>query len=256
MSTYALRDSRTMLQRNLKHALRYPSMPIVGIAMPVLMLLLFVGVFGGALSPGLGGLDYINYIAPGIIVMSVTSGSVSTAVGVSMDKTEGIINRFRTMAISRTAVMTGHVLGGVIQTLISVAAVIGVALLMGFRPSAGLVGWLAIAGFLALLSVGLTWLAGAIGLAAKGPESASNMPLPLTFLPMLGSGFVPTDSMPAGLRWFAENQPFTPINETLRGLSMGTPVGGNLAIAVAWCTGFAVVGYLWSRRAFHRLSTR
>jgi ABC-2 type transport system permease protein len=214
-----------------------------------------VGVFGGALSPGLG-VDYINYIAPGIIVMSVTSGSLSTAVGVNIDKSQGIMNRFRTMAISRAAVMTGHVAGGVIQTLITIVLVVGVALLMGFRPSADAGDWLVITGFLTLMAFGLTWMAAAMGLVAKGPESASNLPLPFTFLPMLGSGFVPTASMPDGLRWFAENQPFTSINETLRGLVMDTPVGDNLAIAITWCAGIAVAGYLWSRRAFHRLSAR
>ncbi|MBP2319969.1 ABC-2 type transport system permease protein [Kibdelosporangium banguiense] len=256
MSTYALRDSGTMLRRNLKHSLRYPSLVISNVAVPVVMLLLFVGVFGGALSPGLGGLDYINYVAPGITLMSVTTATIGTAVSVSIDKGEGIMNRFRTMAISRAAVMTGHVLGGVIQTLISVALVIGVAVLMGFRPSATAVDWLAITGFLALTAFALTWMAAAIGLVAKGPESASNMPLPMTFLPMLGSGFVPTDSMPDTLGWFAANQPFTPINETLRGLLMGTPVGTNAWLAVAWCTGITIVGYLWARRAFHRMSTR
>jgi ABC-2 type transport system permease protein len=255
MSTisYAARDSATMLRRNLRHALRYPSMTIATLAMPVLMLLLFAGVFGGTMGSGLGGgVDYIDYLAPGIFLMAATSGSVSTAVSVSTDMTEGIINRFRTMAISRGSVLTGHVVGSVIQTLISIVLVIGVALAMGFRPNATAVEWLAAAGLLAAMTFALTWLAAAFGLVAKNPEGASNAPMPLTFMPMLGSGFVRPESMPAGVRWFAEYQPFTPIIETLRGLLMGTGIANNAIIALAWCTGMALVGYLWAKSKFQR----
>lgn len=245
-------DSMTMLRRKVKHSLRYPSLTIGGVAMPVLMLLLFVGVFGSTLTAGLNGTDYVDYVTPGIIIVAVTSCSIITAVSVSSDKTAGIMNRFRTMAISRAAVMTGHVIGGVIQTAFSTALVIGVALLLGFRPHADGVDWLAAAGILLLLMFTLSWIAAAIGLVARGPESASNLPLPLTFLPMLGSGFVPTDSLPGWLQWFAENQPFTPITEAVRGLLMGTPVNDNATIAIVWCVGLAAVGYLWSRRAFEK----
>jgi ABC-2 type transport system permease protein len=246
-----------MLRRNLRHALRYPGLTLWTVAMPVFLLLLFVGVFGGALGAGISGLSssdisYIDYIAPGIILMAVTAGSVSTATSVSIDMSEGIINRFRTMAISRASVLTGHVVGSVIQTMTSIMLVIGVALLMGFRPTARVVEWLAVIGILALIALALTWLAAAAGLVAKGPESASNLPLPVIFLPMLGSGFVPTDSMPAGVRWFAEHQPFTPIIETLRGLLMGTPIGNNAIIALAWCAGLTLAGYLCARAAFKR----
>ncbi|MEU7641661.1 MULTISPECIES: ABC transporter permease [unclassified Streptomyces] len=261
MSTpsYALRDSMTMLRRNLKHAQRYPSMTISVVAMPILMLLLFVYVFGGALGNGIGGASaanghggYVNYVAPGIILMAATSGAVATAVSVCTDMTEGIINRFRTMAISRGSVLTGHVVGSVIQTMLSLVLVIGVALAVGFRPHATPLGWIAAIGLLALLAFGLTWLAAAMGLVAKTVESASNAPMPLTFLPFLGSAFVPPESMPAGIRWFAEYQPFTPINETLRGLLMGTPIGNSALAAVAWCVGLALAGYLWARAAFRR----
>lgn len=248
-------DSLIMLRRNLKHSIRYPSLPIGSIAVPVLMLLLFVGVFGSTLTAGLNGTDYIDYVTPGIIVLTVASGSISTAVSVSLDMTQGIMNRFRTMAISRAAVMSGHVVGGVIQTMLSIVLVVVVAVLLGFRPNAGLVEWLAAAGILVLMAFALAWLAAGIGLTARGPESASNLPLPFTFLPMLGSGFVPTGSLPGWLRWFAEYQPFTPINETLRGLLMGTP-NDDAPIAVAWCAGLIVVGYLWSRRAFTKRTTR
>ena len=255
--TYAMRDSATMLRRNLRRALRYPGLTLWTVAMPVFLLLLFVGVFGGALGAGISGLPagggaYINYIAPGIILMAVTAGSVSTATSVSIDMSEGIINRFRTMAISRASVLTGHVVGSVIQTMTSIVLVIGVALLMGFRPTAGVVEWFAVIGILTLIALALTWLAAAAGLVAKSPESASNLPLPVIFLPMLGSGFVPPESMPTAVRWFAEHQPFTPINETLRGLLMGTAIGDSALLAAAWAVGLALAGYLWARAAFNR----
>ncbi|MEU8679925.1 ABC transporter permease [Streptomyces sp. NPDC048611] len=259
---YAARDARTMLRRNLKHALRYPAMTISVVAMPVLMLLLFTYVFGGALGAGIGGTaggrspDYIDYVAPGIILMAATSGSLVTAVGVCVDMTEGIVNRFRTMAISRAAFLTGHVVGSVLQTLVSIALVIGVALLMGFRPHTTPLGWLAAAGLLTLLTLALTWLSAAIGLVAKNPETASNIPLPMQFLPFLGSAIVPPESMPTGLRWFAEYQPFTPVIETLRSLLMGTGAGSSAPAAVAWCIALTLAGYLWARTAFHRSATR
>ncbi|MFI1181804.1 ABC transporter permease [Streptomyces sp. NPDC020799] len=254
--SYAVSDSMTMLRRNLKHALRYPTMTVSVIAMPVVMLLLFTYVFGGALGSGVGGsagsTAYIDYVAPGIILMAATSGALATAVGVSVDMTEGIVNRFRTMAISRASFLTGHVVGSVIQTLVSIAAVVGVALLMGFRPSAGPAEWLAAAGLLTLLTFALTWLSAAIGLVARNPESASNIPLPFQFLPFVGSAIVPPESMPTGLRWFAEYQPFTPVIETLRGLLMGTSIGSSGIAAVAWCLGLTAAGYWWARSVFRR----
>ncbi|WP_081900383.1 ABC transporter permease [Allokutzneria albata] len=250
-----------MLRRNLLHARRYPSMTISTVAMPVLMLLLFVGVFGGALGTGIGGASYVgsyvDYVGPGIILMAATSGSVATAVSVSVDMTEGIVNRFRTMAISRTAVLTGHVVGGVIQTMTSIALVVAVALLMGFRPTAGPLDWLGAAGLLLAMTFAMSWLAAAFGLVTKGPESASNAPMPLMFLPMLGSGFVPPEQMPGPVRWFAEHQPFTPIIETLRGLLMGTPLSAATgALALGWCALISLTGFLWARRAFSRAVTR
>jgi ABC-2 type transport system permease protein len=258
MSTpsYAVRDSATMLRRNLRHALRYPSMALSTAGMPIIFMLLFVYVFGSTLGAGLGGSSYVDYVAPGIILMTAAAGSITTAVSVCMDMTEGIVARFRTMAISRASLLTGHVVGSVIQTMVSMAVVLGVALLMGFQPSAGPAEWVAAAGLLVLLTLALTWLAVAFGLVADRPETASNLPLPLSILPFIGSGFVPTDSMSAGVRQFAEYQPFTPITETLRGLLMGTPIGDSGVIAVAWCAGIALVGYLWSRRLFNRVGSR
>ena len=258
MSTlsYAARDSATMLRRNLLHALRYPSMVVSTAGMPIVFLLLFVYVFGSTLGAGIGGSHYVDYVVPGILLMTTASGSISTAVSVCMDMTEGIVARFRTMAISRASLLTGHVVGSLILTVLSLVVVLGVALLMGFRSGAGPAEWAAVAGLLVLLTLALTWLAVAFGLVADRPETASNLPLPLALLPFIGSGFVPTRSMPVGVRQFAEYQPFTPITETLRGLLTGTPIGHSGVIAVAWCAGIGLAGYLWSRSLFGRKTGR
>ncbi|MGA4838475.1 ABC transporter permease [Streptomyces sp. G45] len=253
-TSYAVRDSMTMLRRNLKRAQRYPSMTLSVVAMPVLMLLLFVYAFGGALGNGMGGDrgDYTNYVTPGILLMAITSGAISTAVAVCSDMTEGIINRFRTMAISRSSVLVGHVVGNVIQTLVSLVLVIGVALAVGFRPNANVVEWLAAIGMLVLLAFALSWVSAAMGLGSDSVETASNAPMPLTFLPFLGSAVVRPESMPTVLEWFAKYQPFTPINETLRGLMLGTEIGNDAWIALAWLVGLTVVGYLWAQSAFNK----
>lgn len=244
-----------MLRRNLRHALRYPALTMGTVGMPIIILLLFVGVLGDTLGAGLGPAavegGYVDYVAPGIILMTVASGCIATSVSVCVDMTGGIIDRFRTMAISRASVLTGHVVGSVILTVVSTALVIGIAVLLGFRPTGGLVEWIAATGLLVLLAVALTWLAVLMGLVSKTPESASNKPL-LIGLPFISSAFVPTDSMPGGVRWFAENQPFTPLIETTRGLLLGTPIGSSAAISVAWCVGIALVGYLGARTAFNR----
>ncbi|MGE5137313.1 MAG: ABC transporter permease [Gemmatimonadota bacterium] len=259
MSTaaYAVSDSLTMLRRQLRHMQRYPSMTLLLVGLPVILLLLFVYVFGGTLGNGLGGglsgrAAYVNYVAPGIIMLTVASVAQGTAISVAMDMAQGVIARFRTMAIWRPSVLTGHVLGSLIQAVLSIAAVTGVAVAIGFRPDAGPLPWLAAAGLLVLTSVALTWLAVAIGLVSKNPESASNLPMFLMLLPFLGSGFVPTGSMPTGLRWFAEYQPFTPVNETLRGLLLGTPIGNNAVIAVGWGAGITVGAYLWAKSLYRR----
>jgi ABC-2 type transport system permease protein len=173
-----------------------------------------------------------------------------------MDMNEGIIARFRTMSIARASVLTGHVVGAVVQTVVGLVPVLAVALLVGFRPDANPAEWLAAIGLLVLASFALSWLSVAVGLAARTVESASNLPMPLILLPFLGSGFVPTDSMPAGLRWFAEYQPFTPIIDTLRGLLTGGAVGSSAVLAVAWCAALALVGYLWGRARYDRRPAR
>jgi ABC-2 type transport system permease protein len=218
----AVADSATMLRRQLRHMLRYASMTLMLIGMPIVFLLLFVYVFGGTLGAGLGGPaggreEYLDVVVPGILLIGVASGAIGTAISVAMDMTEGIIARFRTMAVFRLSVLTGHVLGSMIQTMLGLVVVTGVALLIGFRPNASPVEWLAAAGILAGITFALTWLCVAFGLVAKTVEAASNLPQPLVFVPFPGSGFVPTDSMPTGLRWFAEYQPFTPVMDTVRG---------------------------------------
>ena len=252
--TLAARDSSTMTRRQLKRLLRYPSMTIQLVITPVILLLLFVYVFGGTLGAGLGGGrdTYINYVLPGILLMAVATAATGTAVLVATDMTEGIIARFRTMRISRASVLTGHVVGSVIQQLLGLAVVIGIALAIGFRPNATAAEWLAAAAMLTLFVVAITWLSVALGLKSPTPEAASNAPMPLVFLPFLGSGFVPTDSMPTVLRWFAEYQPFTPIMETVRGLLLGTPIGNSAAIAIAWWTGIAAVSYLWAKNTYNK----
>ncbi|WP_214403871.1 ABC transporter permease [Pseudonocardia lacus] len=259
--SHALTDSATMVRRNLTRMVRYPSMMVLLIGMPVVFLLLFVYVFGGTLGAGIGGgtggrAEYVNYVTPAIILMSITSAVQGTSISVAMDMTEGIVDRFRTMAIARVCVLTGHVVGSLVQTVLAMAAVIGVALLVGFRPSAGPVEWLALVGVLVLMAFAFIWLSVALGLASKTVEAASNVGMPLVLLPFLGSGFVPTDSMPTVLRWFAEYQPFTPLIETIRGLLLGTPLGNTPLVALAWCVAIALGGYLWSKKLFNRESTR
>ncbi|PSL54113.1 ABC-2 type transport system permease protein [Saccharothrix carnea] len=257
MSTLAIRDTTTMLRRNLRHMQRFPLMSIGTLGMPVLMLLLFVHVFGGSLGATLaGGASYVDYLAPGILVMTVGAGAAWTAVNLCTDMGEGIVARFRTMAISRYSVLTGQALSSVLNTVVSLALVIGVALLAGFRPTAGLTGWLAAAGLLVLLALAFTWLGIAFGLAAKTPAGANSSSLPLQFLPFVSSAFVPTDSMSSGLAWVAENQPFTPIIDTLRGLLIGTPIGDSGYWAVGWCLVITAVGHAWSRALFNRDPSR
>ncbi|MFI6691793.1 ABC transporter permease [Streptomyces sp. NPDC050433] len=255
--SHALHDSKTMLRRNLKHAIRYPSVSLGSAMMPILMLLLFVYAFGDSIGAGMGGSRgvYLEYLTPGVLIMGVAAGVISTSIAVCSDMTKGIINRFRTMNITRSSFLTGHVIGSVLQTMVSLVLVVGVALALGFRPDASPVEWLAAAGLLAGIAFGVTWLAVGIGLVSKTVESASNKPLLIQFLPFLGSAFVPAESMSPGLRWFAEYQPFTPMIETLRGLLTGTAIGNDGWISLAWCAGIALVGYVWSRSLFNSSTT-
>jgi ABC-2 type transport system permease protein len=255
--SYALRDSVTMLRRDILHARRFPLMTISSMAVPIFFLLLFVGVFGNALRAGLDGAiaaggHYVDYLAPGIILMTASSSAESTAVNVSTDMTEGIIARFRTMAIARASVLSGQVLGSMIRSLISVALVVAIAVGLGFRPTASPVEWVAAVGVFLMLSLTFTWLAVAFGLLADTPAGANSLSLILVVLPFVSSAFAPTSTMPAGVRWFAHNQPFTPIIETLRGLLTGTPIGHSAALAAGWCAALAVLGYTCARNRYER----
>ncbi|MEU8972808.1 ABC transporter permease [Streptomyces monashensis] len=255
---YAFRDNLTMLRRSLLHARRYPSLTLNVLLTPVMLLLLFVYVFGNAMSAGITGghadrAEYVAYLVPGVLLMTVGMISLGTAVSVATDMTEGIMARFRTMAVSRPSVLVGHVIGSVIQTLLALVLILGIALAIGFRPHATPLDWLAAAGLMALVSLSLTWIAVGIGLVSPNAEGASNLGMPLTLLPLLSSAFVPVGTMPGGFRWFAEYQPFSPAIETLRGLLLGTHVGTrNAVLAVAWSLGLSLLGYLWSKARFNR----
>jgi ABC-2 type transport system permease protein len=261
--SHVIADAVTMLRRNLLHMVRYPGLSVFTILGPVVILLMFVFVFGGTLGAGLPGVDpaggreaYLAYVMPGILIITIAGTGGGTATTVSMDMTEGITARFRSMAISRAAVLAGHVLGNTIQAIIAVALVLGVGVLLGFRPAAEPLGWLALVGLVALVAFAVTWLTVGMGMQAKSVETASNLPLVLLLLPFLGSGFVPTDSLPAGLRWFADYQPFTPMVEAIRGLLLGNPLGWNAVLAVGWCVLITLIGYAWSMRLYERKSVR
>jgi ABC-2 type transport system permease protein len=253
---YTLSDSRVMLRRNLKRQLRYPSMTVMLVGMPIVFLLLFVYVFGGQLGAGLGPhggrSTYLNYVVPGLLLVIVASAIQGTSIMVAMDMTGGIIDRFRTMAIARASVLTGHVLGSLIQALVGMAILVGVAFGLGFKAHAGPLHWLAAIGILALFAIALIWLAVALGLAAKSVETASNTPMILILLPFLSSCFVATATMPSGLRQFAEYQPFTPAADTVRGLLTGAAIGDHAIAAIAWSIGIAVAAYLWAMRLYNR----
>jgi ABC-2 type transport system permease protein len=257
---YAVRDANTMLRRNLRHLQRYPGLSLFPIFMPVIFLLLFVYVFGGTLGNGLAGgggrAVYVNFLTPGILLFTVAGAAQITAISVAKDMTEGIIARFKTMRIWRPAVLTGHVLSSLLLTLVSLAVVIGVSLVIGYHSPAGAMRWLAALGLLVLLAIALIWLSVALGLWAKSVETASNLPMFLVLLPFLGSGFVPVHSMPGGLRWFAENQPFTPITNAVRSLLAGQHVGGVGITAIAWCLAITAGSYVWARFLYNHRPAR
>lgn len=258
--TYALRDATTMARRNLRRQLRM-SLIVYQLAIPLVMLLMFVYVFGGTLGDGLGGVtggrrEYLAFVTPGILLIAIAGGATNTAIAVAMDMTEGIISRFRTMSIARGSVLTGHAIVGVLSSVLVVAAVAMVAILLGYRPTAGPVEWLALLGATALVALALTWLSVALGLAAKSVESASNLPTPLILLPFFGSGFVPVDSMPTGLRWFAEYQPFTPMIDLYRGLLTDAPIGNTALLTITWSVGITLLSYAWARRNYERVAER
>ncbi|WP_097947609.1 ABC transporter permease, partial [Streptomyces sp. ms115] len=233
-----------------------PSLTLNLLLTPVMLLLLFVYIFGDVMSAGIGGAGadrsaYIAYIVPGLLLLTIGSTVVGTAVSVSNDMTEGIIARFRTMAIHRSSVLVGHVVGSVLQSVLSVVVVGAVGVAIGFRSTdATVLEWLAAFGLLVLFSAALTWVAVGMGLISPNAEAASNNALPMVLLPMLSSAFIPVETMPGWFRPIAEYQPFTPAIETLRGLLLGTEIGHNGWLAVGWSLGLVVLGYFWATAKF------
>ena len=247
-----LTTTTIFVRRSVLHSLREVDALIMAIAMPVMLMLLFVFVFGGALEPD-GG--YVDYVVPGIILLCAGFGASGTAISVAHDMTHGVIDRFRTMPIASGAVITGHVVASLVRNLVTTAVVIMVALLVGFRPTAGPLAWLAAIALIALWILAITWLFAALGLVARSVEAAGNYGFALLFLPYLSSAFVPTATMPTWLRWFTEHQPITPIVETIRGLLIGAGADSQAIPAVGWCLLIIVVAALWARHLF-RIRTR
>lgn len=246
----ALRETSIFLGRSMRHILRSPDTIVTVAIMPIAMMLLFVYVFGGAIDAGTD--NYVNYLLPGILLIAIATGTSYTAFRLFTDMQKGIIARFKSMPIKSSSVLWGHVLTSMVSNALSVAVIIGVALIMGFRSSASFMDWLAVIGILLLFMFALTWLAVIPGLKAKSIDGASAFSYPLIFLPFISSAFVPTDTMPVAIGVFAEHQPVTSIVDTIRALLYSTPVGNDIWIALAWCAGIAVASYLFAIRTYKR----
>ncbi|MGN0113446.1 MAG: ABC transporter permease [Cellulosimicrobium funkei] len=251
MTTHALADTRALTGRSLRHVLRSPDTIITTAVTPIALMLLFVYVLGGAIDTGSGG-SYVDYLLPGILLITVASGVAYTSYRLFLDLQGGIVERFRSMPVTRSSVLWAHVLTSLVANLVSVTLVVGVALLLGFRTSASVGSWLAVLGILVLFVLALTWLAVVAGLSAKTVDGASAFSYPLIFLPFISSAFVPTDSMPGPVAWFAENQPVTAIVDTLRSLFAGQPVGSDIWVALAWLVGILVLAYAWATAIYRR----
>ena len=250
MNTHVFSDTSVMLGRSLRHVTRSTDTIITVTIMPIAFLLLFVYVFGGAIQTGTD--NYVNYLLPGILLIAIASGISYTAFRLFNDLQSGIFERFHSMPIARSSVLWGHVLTSLVSNAISVVAIVLVALLMGFRSSAGVLAWLAVTGILILFTLTLTWIAVIAGLSAKSPDGAAAFSYPIIFLPFVSSAFVPTASMPAPVRAFAENQPVTSIVNTIRALFGQQPVGNDIWVALAWCVGILVVAYVFAMAAYRR----
>jgi ABC-2 type transport system permease protein len=253
MSTQVVHDTDVLLRRSLRHILRSPDTIITTAVTPIAMLLLFVYVFGSAID--VGSESYVNYLLPGILLITVASGIAYTAFRLFTDVSGGIFERFQSMPIARPAFLWGHVLTSVVANFTSLVLVVLVALVMGFRTGAGLLAWLAVLGIMLLFTLALTWLAVIPGLTATSVDGVSGFSYPLIFLPFISSAFVPTEGMPAPVRWFAEHQPVTPIVDTIRALFAGEPVGSSGAVALAWCVGLLAVAYVLAMRTYRRRMT-
>jgi ABC-2 type transport system permease protein len=243
-------DMSVMLGRSMSHIFRSMDTIITVTIMPIAFMLLFVYVFGGAIQTGTD--NYVNYLLPGILLIAIASGISYTAYRLFIDMQRGIFERFHSMPIARSTVLWGHVLTSLVSNAISVVVIVLVALIMGFRSSAGILSWLAAAGILALFTLALTWIAAIAGLRAKSVDGAGAFSYPLIFLPCISSAFVPTESMPPAVRAFAENQPVTSIVEAIRALLSGQPAGDNIWVALAWCAGIMLVAYIFAMRVYRR----
>ena len=250
MTGHLLRDTAVLLARSLRHVVRSPDTIITTAVTPITMLLLFGYVLGGAID--VGGDEYVAYLLPGILLITVASGVAYTAFRLFTDVSGGIFERFRSMPIARSAVLWGHVLTSVVANLVSLALVVLVAVVMGFRSGAGVLAWLAVLGILVLFTLALTWLAVIPGLTARSVDGVSGFSYPLIFLPFVSSAFVPTSGMPGPVRWFAEHQPVTSIVDTIRDLYAERPVGGDGWLAVAWCVGLLLVAHALAMRTYRR----
>ncbi|MGI5191036.1 ABC transporter permease [Promicromonospora sp. CA-289599] len=250
MSKHFFGDTAVLTGRSLSHIMRSPDTIITTAVTPIAMMLLFVYVFGGAINTGTD--NYVNYLLPGILLITIASGMAYTAYRLFLDMQGGIFERFQSMPIARSAVLWGHVLTSLVANLVSVTIVVLVALLMGFRSGAGVLAWLGVAGILALFTLALTWLAVIAGLSAKTVDGASAFSYPLIFLPFISSAFVPTETMPGPVGWFAENQPVTSIVNTIRDLLAQQPVGTDIWVALGWCVGILAVAYVLATAAYRR----
>jgi ABC-2 type transport system permease protein len=250
MKRHFFSDTAALTGRSLRHILRSPDTIITTAITPIAMLLLFVYVFGGAIDTG--GDKYVNYLLPGILLITVASGIAYTAYRLFTDVSGGVFERFQSMPIARSAVLWGHVLTSVVANLVSLALVVLVAVVMGFRSGAGVLAWLGVLGILLLFTLALTWLAVIPGLTAKSADGVSGFSFPLIFLPFISSAFVPTSDMPGPVRWFAEYQPVTSIVNTLRSLYAEQPVGHDVWTALAWCVGLLAVAFVLAMRVYHR----
>lgn len=250
MNTHVFSDMNVMLGRSMRHIFRSLDTIITVTIMPIMFMLLFVYVFGGAIQAGTD--NYVNYLLPGILLMAISSGIAYTSFRLFMDMQKGIFERFHSMPIARSAPLWGHVLTSLVSNGISVVVIILVALLMGFRSSAGVLPWLAVAGILALFTLALTWIAVIAGLSATSADGAGAFAYPLIMLPFISSAFVPTESMPSAVRAFAENQPVTSIVDAIRALLSGQSVGNDIWVALAWCVGITLVAYIFAMRVYKK----
>jgi ABC-2 type transport system permease protein len=248
IKNYFFSDMGVMPGRSMRHILRSMDTIITVTITPIALMLLFVYVFGGAIQTGTG--NYVNYLLPGILLIAIASGISYTAYRLFLDLQRGILERFHSMPIARSTVLWGHVLTSLVSNAISVIVIILVALIMGFRSSAGVISWLAVGGILALFTLALTWIAVIAGLSAKSVDGVSAFSYPLVFLPFISSAFVPTQSMRPVVRAFAENQPVTSIVETIRALLSNQSVGNEIWVALAWCVGIMLVAYVFAMRVY------